>query len=811
MAIEHRAIFALSIAFTASIVAFPDLPPDIPPRAGVDGAFVGAPFVAFFLPIAGVVMWWIVDNAGGRPTPATAQRTSNAGAATALFLAAFHVTMLIAFIGGQPWLGRVLGALVGAFLIATGNALPRVRPNLTWGIRTHQTLQNEHLWRRVHRLTGYIRVLTGLAICVTALLGLRWVTQLIVAAVTVETVAGVAAGLLLSRHRHVTAGLALCLLCASAAQAQGIPVHRIETLPALIDATVPGLLEQQHIAGTAVTVVHDGRVLLARGYGRARLEPDIPVDPERTLFRVGSVTKVLTAIAVLRLADDGKADLQQDIRAYLPDVPIPYGATLHQLLTHTAGFGERFAGAYTDAAHVLPLAEHLRQSPPRQVMRPGRAYSYSNYNTAVAGLVIEARSGMPFERYLDERVFGPLNMTASTVHQPPQGDLAPHVARGYRWTGGRHEPIDYRYIYPSPAGALATTAADMGRLMLALLGTSTGNGGTPLLTPASTSALVAAQYTPDPRIPASAYGFGHLMWHGHRLVYRGGTLGDQAGMLVLLPEDRLGIFVASNSLPGLGDFLYASVMTHLLGDADPPLPALTPSPAALDRAVRLAGTYRDYHHTRDDMSRVRALMPMIQARLTVEGPGVLRWQGRRWLEIEPSVFRRENAHEYLIFREDEERQVIELHSADGTYERIGWLEQTVFHGVLLGACVIAFLACAGFALVRLVQRTPTPIEGRTARRLAAFVAGVNLVFLAALVPSLRDLGAVTPLPWPTLVLLSLPLVSVAATTLLPGFAARAWIDGWWTRRERVSYSTFAALSVAFMTFLNYWKLLGVRY
>ena len=67
MAIEHRAIFALSIAFTASIVAFPDLPPDIPPRAGFDGPFVGAPFVAFFLPIAAIVMWWIVDNASGRP------------------------------------------------------------------------------------------------------------------------------------------------------------------------------------------------------------------------------------------------------------------------------------------------------------------------------------------------------------------------------------------------------------------------------------------------------------------------------------------------------------------------------------------------------------------------------------------------------------------------------------------------------------------------------------------------------------------------------------------------------------------------
>ena len=120
--------------------------------------------------------------------------------------------------------------------MATGNALPRVRPNLTWGIRTQQTLQNEDLWRRVHRLTGYIRVLTGLAICVTALAGLPWLTQLIVAAVTVETVAGVAAGVLLSRRRNVAVGVTLCLLGATAAQAQTIPADRIASLPTLIDA-----------------------------------------------------------------------------------------------------------------------------------------------------------------------------------------------------------------------------------------------------------------------------------------------------------------------------------------------------------------------------------------------------------------------------------------------------------------------------------------------------------------------------------------------------------------------------------------------
>src|SRR5580765_2352642 len=105
MAIERRALIGLIVAFTASIVAFPMLPPDIPPQVGHDGVFIGAPFVAFLLPVAAMAVWWIVANLSRHPPRATL-RPTNAGAATALFLSAFHVTMLMAFIGGQPWLVR---------------------------------------------------------------------------------------------------------------------------------------------------------------------------------------------------------------------------------------------------------------------------------------------------------------------------------------------------------------------------------------------------------------------------------------------------------------------------------------------------------------------------------------------------------------------------------------------------------------------------------------------------------------------------------------------------------------------------------
>jgi hypothetical protein len=107
MAIEHRALFALSIAFTASIVVYPDLPRDMPPRAGHDGAFVGGPLVAFLLPCTAAVIWWLFARLERGLSAASPRRRM--AAATALFLSAFHVTTLIALIGAHLWLAACSG------------------------------------------------------------------------------------------------------------------------------------------------------------------------------------------------------------------------------------------------------------------------------------------------------------------------------------------------------------------------------------------------------------------------------------------------------------------------------------------------------------------------------------------------------------------------------------------------------------------------------------------------------------------------------------------------------------------------------
>lgn len=808
MAIERLAVLALSSAFAVSLILYPDLPPDIPPRAGRYGPFIGAPFVAFFLPTAAVAMWWI-QAALSRGRGVVSRPAARAGAFLALTIGTFHVTMLAAYIGGHPWLARVLGAVVGVFLIVTGNDLPRARPTLAWGQVEASAGDPQPSARSWQRVRAFTRVGVGLALAVTALVGMPWFGGLVLVAAWAEIV-GRAASLWTRRTARVVVTIAFgsCCSIGGSAHAQGIDHARIESLPTLVDTIVPPLMEKAHAPGTALAIVYGGQVVVLRGFGYADLEAKALVEPSRTRFRVGSVSKPLTAIAALQLAAAGRLDLHQDVRRYVPELRLRFGATMHQLLTHTAGLDERFAGAYTDAREQLePLSTHLNRRPPEQFRRPGTAYSYSNYNYAVAGAVIERVSGMPYERYMAEHVFDPLAMDGTTAYQPPLESSDQEVAHSYEWRDEKYVARPFRYTYASPAGGVSTTAAGMARLMLALLGNGVVDGAR-ILSPEGTRDMLATQYSVDGRIPGTTYGMTEWRTHGQRLLHKDGTLGDQLGVMVLAPESGLGIFAASNTLPGVGNQLLEPVLTHLFGPEPASLPP-RPMADSASHARRLAGIYRDLLRTRNDLSKAFALVR--QSPVVVDPDGAIQWQGRRWVEVAPLVFTSVDGRDSLVFREDDAGNVTTLHSWGATFERIEWTEQRFFHAALLLICLAAFVAYLLSTLYARLRRRPPVGDGLLGHYCAVAVALANVAFVGWLATSLRGLGASVPLDASALVWLTVPLASAAITTLLPGFAILSWWARWWTLRHRLGYATFAMLSVAFMTLLNYWKLLGVRY
>src|SRR5262249_55607644 len=177
------------------------------------------------------------------------------------------------------------------------------------------------------------------------------------------------------------------------------------------------------------------------GYGLADVATARVVDPDRTLFRPGSISKLFTTVAVMQLVQSGRLELDRDVNGYL-DFPIPpaFGqqVTVRDLLRHTAGFDETIRGlVFFDSTRIEPLVDYVRANLPAREYPPGVIPAYSNYGMSLAGYLVQRISGLRFEDYVAERVFAPLGMSRATFRQPVPDSLRPFLSTGYRRAGDR--------------------------------------------------------------------------------------------------------------------------------------------------------------------------------------------------------------------------------------------------------------------------------------------------------------------------------------------------------------------------------------
>jgi CubicO group peptidase (beta-lactamase class C family) len=347
---------------------------------------------------------------------------------------------------------------------------------------------------------------------------------------------------------------------------QPLPPGELETF---VDGVVKDAMAREHIAGVTVSVVQNGQVVLKKGYGFASLRPQRAVDPDRSLFRVGSISKTFTWIALMKEVEAGRIRLNQPINLYLPekvqvrDQGYDQPVRVANLMDHSPGFEDRALGQLFEDRYgrVRPLALYLRQERPRRVHAPGAISSYSNYGAALAGEAVTYTSGKPFERLIEEEIFVPLGMTHSTFREPRPSKaglpapmpaaLAADIASPVHWTPAGFEQRKYEYIGQiAPAGSASSTAADMARYMIALL-----NGGQ--LNGVSIFGPTAAQAfrTPLRKTPTGINGWAHgFMTYdlpgGYRGYGHGGDTIDFHSNLVTVPALGLGIFISTNSETG---------------------------------------------------------------------------------------------------------------------------------------------------------------------------------------------------------------------------------------------------------------------
>lgn len=351
-----------------------------------------------------------------------------------------------------------------------------------------------------------------------------------------------------------------------------------------LDGVLPPALETTGIPGATVSVVADGQILTARGFGVADTGtgggPSRPVDPDNTLFRIGSVSKAVTATAVMRLVESGDLDLDSDVRDYLDfDLATPKGTvTLRHLLSHTGGFEERIRGLIR-VGEGVSLRESVSVDPPTQVFQPGTTPAYSNYGNALAGYIVERVTGQPFAKAVADLVLEPAGMVSSSFAQPLPDDLVNRLALGY--PDDTQAPASFEYVADAPAGAMSATSTDMARFMLAHL------NSLPVEEPLLSAETLAAMHSPalgEDSLGTLAHGERMTLGlfdedrNGHKGVGHGGDTQVFHSEMRIYPDAGLGIFV---SLNGSGrDAMDSYELRAALADgfADRYLPAGTGTP-----------------------------------------------------------------------------------------------------------------------------------------------------------------------------------------------------------------------------------------
>jgi CubicO group peptidase (beta-lactamase class C family) len=310
-------------------------------------------------------------------------------------------------------------------------------------------------------------------------------------------------------------------------------------------------------AGVAAGVVKDGSLEWFRGHGVANIESGEPITSD-TVFRIGSLTKTITAVAVLQLWERGLVDLDAPANQYLRTFPLIAAdpdfrpATVRHLLTHTAGIGywRRLSdllrpglGSGDTARSAPALADYYRPGLLVEV-EPGTKWAYTNHGFAALGQIVEDVTGETFERYIRTQVFGPLGMDHTDLVRSAR--VRPHLACGYvLHSRGLTAVADY--AVPTAAGCGAySTSADVARYLAALLQGGANDHGS-VLKPETVASMFEPHYQPDPRVAGMGLGFEPGEASGHKTVGKGGILSGFLSAVLLAPEDGLGVVVLGNT------------------------------------------------------------------------------------------------------------------------------------------------------------------------------------------------------------------------------------------------------------------------
>jgi len=609
----------------------------------------------------------------------------------------------------------------------------------------------------------------------------------------------------------------------AAADTPAPPVLRELTaanLAGVVDPLMAEWIDPSKGPGAVVVVVKRDAEVFAKGYGFSDIDAKKPFTADTTLVRPGSISKLFTGIAVMQLVDSGKLDLDSDVNNYIDfAIPTPQGGvpvTLRRLLTHRAGFEDHIKGLFSRGSEPEPLGRWLAKSLPQRLFPKGDVEAYSNYGFALAGYIVERVSGEPYAAYMQRHILDPLGMSHSTFRQPLPDDLAPLMAKGYRWP--KMPPLAFETIV-APTGGLSATGTDMGRFIRALM-----NGGELDGVRILAKARLDEMMAPQSSTPAGYLG---LVFFGDKVADRDAIGHDGETMtffseLKIFPAHGIGVFVSRD---GIGDITAgrripqpaAAIARRFLPRAATPDVAEPRATAVPDNA-ELAGIYQSSRRAESTFVRPGGLLSQLV--IKIDSAGDARLFAATWPFGKGEALKRVERNLYLMptnvhiaFVDDGSESY--LAQPAGRLQRVPKvLDARWIVPALVASTAVVVLTLLAWPVAALWRRWRKRrwSEDRGDRRIYLAVRLVLLVDVAVIVAaavlfmmSFVDLSIFNdPLDPLLLVLYALAWLGVFGTLLTLWAAILFWRNRVGSRWSRVHHSLIAASCVMiawfFLTF-----------
>jgi hypothetical protein len=446
-------------------------------------------------------------------------------------------------------------------------------------------------------------------------------------------------------------------------------------------------------------------------------------------------------------------------------------------------------------------------------MPPGSVISYSNHGMQLAGFLVEEVTDLPFDKYIANNILIPLGMEHSSF--TVLANLLPCLAKGYYFSDGiyHEEPVEYSRPLTSPAGSLIATADDLGRFMIAQL-----EGGRlherRILDEKTCREMQRQQFTNDPRLPGTCYGFYEYKCHNQRAIFHDGDVTGFSSRLFLLPEHRLGFFICNNSG---NPILRMEITEQILNHYYPYLGDSVQSRAASAGATHnrhLAGNYRTTRLGLESFDKLEYLSALFQLK-----DKTLNY----FIERESLLFQLPKSNTRIAFREDKgtiTHMFIDDQQMPETYEKLNWYESSVtIQFVMVGFFTAVFLFTGIiWPIVKKIRDKKKSLPEQTnfiryATILVKWISRISLIFIIGFIVSyllLQDDFAYG-VPWIITLFLSIPMITCTLITCLVVFSITLWIRNFKNIKGCIFYTLFTLTCIGYLFYLNYWNLLGFHY